>query len=232
MAHYGHSRYRQLGKGMFTGIIEAKGHVSKLEPKGGDIRLYIATGGLDLSDVNLGDSIATNGVCLTVVNLLGDGFWADVSRETLAMTTVKNWVSGQAVNLEKALMPTTRLGGHIVSGHVDGVGSVVSRSPDGRSERFRIKAPKALAKYIAHKGSITVDGISLTVNKVDGAEFELNIVPHTLEQTVMNAYETGTNVNLEVDVLARYLERLVLGEGAAVPQSGNITLDFLNQNGF
>lgn len=217
---------------MFTGIIEAVGRVAKLAPKGGDIRLHITTGNLDLADVKLGDSIATNGVCLTVVELPGDGFWADVSRETLALTTVKSWISGKTVNLEKALMPTTRLGGHIVSGHVDGVGSVVSRNADGRSERFRIKAPKALAKYIAHKGSITLDGISLTVNKVDGAEFELNIVPHTLEQTIMDGYEVGTEVNLEVDVLARYLERLVLGNEAARPQSGKITLDFLNKNGF
>ncbi len=217
---------------MFTGIIESIGCVARCEPRAGDVRLYIQTGGLDLSDVSLGDSIATNGVCLTVVELPGDGFCADVSRETLAATTVQNWKIGRRVNLEKALMPTTRLGGHIVSGHVDGVGMVVSRTPDARSERFRIKAPATLARYIAHKGSITVDGTSLTVNKVDGAEFELNVVPHTLEHTIMSEMAAKTSVNLEVDVLARYLERLMLGNEASKPQSGNITLDFLKENGF
>ncbi|MGD8174855.1 riboflavin synthase [Marinimicrobium sp. ARAG 43.8] len=216
---------------MFTGIIEAKGRVARLEPKGGDLRLLIETGDLPLADVQLGDSIATNGVCLTVVELPGNGYWADVSGETLAHTTVVEWAVGQAVNLEKALTPNTRLGGHIVSGHVDGVGEVVSRYSDARSERFRIRAPAALAKYIAHKGSITVDGTSLTVNKVDGAEFELNIVPHTLKCTVMEGYREGSRVNLEVDVLARYLERLLLGDKAA-ESAGGVTLDFLAEHGF
>ena len=218
---------------MFTGIIEAIGEVVTLQPKNGDLRLRINTNGLDLSDVRLGDSIATNGVCLTVVDLPGDGYWADVSRETLDNTSLPLWKIGQAVNLEKALTPQTRLGGHIVSGHVDGLGEVISRHPDARSERFRIRAPKSLAKYIAHKGSITIDGTSLTINKVDGAEFELNIVPHTLKQTVMNTYQAGSRVNLEVDVLARYLERLMLGDKAAesAGESG-ITLEFLAKNGF
>lgn len=216
---------------MFTGIIEAKGRVARLEPKGGDLRLLIETGDLPLADVQLGDSIATNGVCLTVVDLPGNGYWADVSGETLAYTTIGQWATGQPVNLEKALTPTTRLGGHIVSGHVDGVGEVVDRHGDARSERFRIKAPDNLAKYIAHKGSITVDGTSLTVNKVEGAEFELNIVPHTLKWTIMDSYQPGTRVNLEVDVLARYLERLLLGEKAA-DTSGGVTLDFLAEHGF
>jgi len=218
---------------MFTGIIEAIGEVVALQPKNGDLRLRINTNGLDLSDVRLGDSIATNGVCLTVVDLPGDGYWADVSRETLDNTSLPLWKIGQAVNLEKALTPQTRLGGHIVSGHVDGLGEVISRHPDARSERFRIRAPKSLAKYIAHKGSITIDGTSLTINKVDGAEFELNIVPHTLKQTVMNTYQAGSRVNLEVDVLARYLERLMLGDKAAesAGESG-ITLEFLAKNGF
>jgi len=218
---------------MFTGIIEAIGEVVALQPKNGDLRLRIKTNGLDLADVRLGDSIATNGVCLTVVDLPGDGYWADVSRETLDNTSLPNWKIGQRVNLEKALTPQTRLGGHIVSGHVDGIGEVVSRHPDARSERIRIRAPKALAKYIAHKGSITVDGTSLTINKVDGAEFELNIVPHTLKETIMDSYHAGSSVNLEVDVLARYLERLMLGDKAAESegQSG-ITLEFLAKNGF
>lgn len=216
---------------MFTGIIEAVGQLVALEPRAGDLRLRVQTGRLDLTDVQLGDSIATNGVCLTVVELPGDGYWADVSRETLDNTTIPAWKLGQPVNLEKALTPRTRLGGHIVSGHVDGVGEVVSRHPDARSERFRIRAPKALAKYIAHKGSITVDGTSLTVNKVEGAEFELNIVPHTLQWTIMDSYKPGTRVNLEVDVLARYLERLLLGDKAAEAGEG-ITLEFLAKHGF
>lgn len=217
---------------MFTGIIESVGKVVSLQPQNGDLRLRIHTGNLHLSDVKLGDSIATNGVCLTVVELPGDGYWADVSRETLDNTTLPSWKIGQPVNLEKALTPQTRLGGHIVSGHVDGVGEVVARYPDARSERFRIRAPKELAKYIAHKGSITVDGTSLTVNKIDGAEFELNIVPHTLQWTIMDSYQVGTLVNLEVDVLARYLERLMLGEKAAESSSSGITLEFLAKNGF
>ena len=217
---------------MFTGIIEAVGQVVAVQPKNGDLRLRIKTGGLSLADVQLGDSIATNGVCLTVVDLPGDGYWADVSRETLDNTTIPQWRVGQNVNLEKALTPQSRLGGHIVSGHVDGVGEVVSRHPDARSERFRLRAPKALAKYIAHKGSITVDGTSLTVNAVDGAEFELNIVPHTLAHTVMGEYQPGSLVNLEVDVLARYLERLMLGDKAAESGSSGITMEFLAQHGF
>lgn len=217
---------------MFTGIIEAIGEVVALQPNNGDLRLRIKTNSLDLSDVALGDSIATNGVCLTVVELPGDGYWADVSRETLDNTTLPTWKLGQQVNLEKALTPQTRLGGHIVSGHVDGVGEIVRRYPDARSERFRIRAPDSLAKYIAHKGSITVDGTSLTVNKVDGAEFELNIVPHTLKWTIMDSYQTGGKVNLEVDVLARYLERLMLGDKAAEGEGQGITLEFLAKNGF
>lgn len=219
---------------MFTGIIEAVGEIVAAEPKGGDLRLRIKSNGLDLGDVQLGDSIATNGVCLTVVELPGDGYWADVSVETMDFTTVSKWQVGDKVNLEKALTPQTRLGGHMVSGHVDGVGEVVSRNPDGRSERFRLRAPKELAKYIAHKGSITVDGTSLTVNAVDGDEFELNIVPHTIEKTVIGTYKAGSRVNLEVDVIARYLERLLLGDKAAESggQDSGISLEFLAEHGF
>jgi len=220
---------------MFTGIIEAKGRVESIVPMGEDMRLRIATGKLELSDVQLGDSIAVNGVCLTAVELPGDGFWADVSGETLAHTTFKSLSVGTVVNLEKALTPSTRLGGHLVSGHVDGVGEIVSRAIAGRSEQFKIKAPDSLAKYIAKKGSICVEGISLTVNEVEGAVFELNIVPHTLEETTLQQLMVGSKVNLEADLIARYLERLVLGEHAAnsaSTTSGSINLEFLAQHGF
>lgn len=218
---------------MFTGIIEAVGSVRAIEPRGGDVRLSIATGKLDLSDVKLGDSIATNGVCLTAVVLPGDGFAADVSTETLTRSTLKALKVGDRVNLEKALMPQSRLGGHIVSGHVDGIGEVVSRDVSARAVLFRIKAPDELAKYIAEKGSITTDGISLTVNGLRGAEFDLTIVPHTVQETNIAGWQPGTKVNLEVDVIARYLERLLLGEKAADAghQSG-VTMAFLAENGF
>lgn len=217
---------------MFTGIIQAVGHIAGSEARGGDLRLRVATGKLDLADVRLGDSIATNGVCLTVIELPGDGFVADVSLETLNHTTLATLKTGARVNLEKALTPQTRLGGHLVSGHVDGVGEVVSLHPDARSTRYRLRAPAALARYIAHKGSICVDGVSLTVNAVDGAEFELNIVPHTLAETVFGDYRAGSRVNLEVDVIARYLERLLLGERAAEPGSPGITRALLAEHGF
>ncbi|MDG0969855.1 MAG: riboflavin synthase [Porticoccaceae bacterium] len=200
---------------MFTGIISAIGEVAGLESRGGDVRLTINTGKLGLSDVILGDSIACNGACLTAVELTDQGFIADVSVETLTLTTIGSWSVGSRINLEKAMQATDRFGGHIVSGHVDGIGEVVSLEGDARSWRFRIRAPIDLAKYIAHKGSITVDGTSLTVNIVDGAEFELNIVPHTMLHTVISDYDVGSKVNLEVDLVARYLERLLLGEKAA-----------------
>ncbi|MFO6332486.1 riboflavin synthase, partial [Pseudomonas aeruginosa] len=154
---------------MFTGIIESIGSVRAMTPKGGDLRVYIATGKLDLGDVKLGDSIAVNGVCLTAVELPGDGFWADVSRESLARTAFQHLKVGSRVNLEKALTPTTRLGGHLVSGHVDGVGEVLKREENARAIQFTVRAPRELARYIAHKGSITVDGTSLTVNPPRGA---------------------------------------------------------------
>lgn len=217
---------------MFTGIIEAVGDVVALEPKSGDLRVRIRTNKLDLNDVRLGDSIATNGVCLTVVDLPGDGYWADVSVETLKLTSVGQWQVGTRVNLEKALTPETRLGGHIVSGHVDGIGEVVNRYTDARAEQFFVKAPSSLAKYIAYKGSITVDGTSLTVNAVEGDTFQLTIVPHTVAETIFGGYKIGTKVNLEVDVIARYLERLLMGEKAADAQSSSIDMAFLAQNGF
>jgi riboflavin synthase len=217
---------------MFTGIIEAVGEVVAMEPAGGDRRVRVRTGKLDLSDVVLGDSIAVSGVCLTVVDLPGDGFWADVSGETLARTAFSRMGVGTRVNLEKALTPTTRLGGHLVSGHVDGVGRVEERRPAARSVAFHIRAPDTLARYIAEKGSICVDGVSLTVNGVEGARFTLNIVPHTLQETTLEAWQPGREVNLEVDVIARYLERLLLGEKAADPSAGPIDEAFLARHGF
>lgn len=200
---------------MFTGIISAIGDITNLEERAGDARLTIRTGNLSLTDVQLGDSIACNGACLTVIELTSQGFVADVSVETLNLTTIGNWQTGSRINLEKAMRATDRLGGHIVSGHIDGIGEVVALEEDARSWRFRIRVPREIAKYIAHKGSITLDGTSLTVNIVDGAEFELNIIPHTMTHTVMGDYKIGSKVNLEVDLVARYLERLLLGDKAA-----------------
>ncbi len=217
---------------MFTGIIEAIGTIRALTPKGGDVRVLVETGKLDLGDVKVGASIAVNGACLTAVELPGNGFWADFSRETLARTAFIDLKAGSRVNLEKALTPTSRLGGHLVSGHVDGVGEVVAREDNARAVQFRIRAPRELAKYIALKGSITVDGTSLTVNAVNGAEFELTIVPHTLGETIMADYRPGRQVNLEVDLLARYLERLMMGEKAAEPKASGLTEGFLAEHGY
>jgi riboflavin synthase len=216
---------------MFTGIIQSVGTIAKIESKGGDCRLSIQTGKLPLVGAQLGDSIAVSGVCLTAIELSESGFSADVSRETLSRTTLGSLKTGSKVNLELALTPTTRLGGHIVSGHVDGVGEVVQRSADARSVRFVIEAPANLAKYIAEKGSICVDGVSLTVNAVDGKRFDLNIVPHTLAETTIEEYQPGRKVNLEVDLLARYLERLLLGEKAAC-SAGAVTEELLASSGF
>ena len=217
---------------MFTGIITAVGTLTAIQPRSGDVRLRIATGNLDLSDVRPGDSIAVSGICLTVVELPGDGFWADASRETLERTILGAAVPGLQVNLEKALTPTTRLGGHLVSGHVDGIGTVTVWQLDGRSWRLRIQAPDTLARYIAEKGSICVDGVSLTVNQVNGAAFELNIVPHTLAETTLANFKIGRRVNLEVDLIARYLERLLLGDQAAQPGGGGLTEALLREHGF
>jgi len=217
---------------MFTGIIEAVGRVAELQQRGGDVRLRVLTGKMDLADVALGDSIAVNGVCLTAVEVSDDGFAADVSRETLSLTSLGQLKSGSRVNLEKALTLATRLGGHLVSGHVDGLGTVIERHEDARSVRFIIEAPHELARYIAHKGSITVDGTSLTVNAVDGQRFELNIVPHTLQETIMDSYAAGERVNLEVDLVARHLERLLLGDKAAQPGEAGVDLAMLARTGF
>ncbi len=216
---------------MFTGIIQSVGKIAALDAGGGDARVRIACGKLDMSEVNTGDSIAVSGVCLTVVEHSAAGFTADVSGETLSRTTLGRLRTGDAVNLEKALTLSTPLGGHLVSGHVDGVGVVVNRREVARSVQFRIRAPEALAKYIAEKGSVCVDGVSLTVNAIHGAEFEVNIVPHTLAETTLGTIKEDSEVNLEADVVARYLERLMLGKLAA--QSGSeITREFLAQHGF
>ena len=216
---------------MFTGIIQSVGKIAALDTREGDACVRISCGKLDMSEVNTGDSIAVSGVCLTVVEHSTAGFTADVSGETLNRTTLGRLRTGDAVNLEKALTLSSPLGGHLVSGHVDGVGVVVNRREAARSVQFRIRAPEALAKYIAGKGSVCVDGVSLTVNAIHGAEFEVNIVPHTLAETTLGTIKEDSEVNLEVDVVARYLERLMLGKLAA--QSGSeITREFLAQHGF
>ena len=194
---------------MFTGIIQAVGRIAQIESGEQDIRLRIKTGKLPLAEVSLGDSIASSGVCLTVTELPGDGFWADVSPETLSLTTLGTKGVGDAVNLETSLTLNTPLGGHLVSGHVDGVGRIESVTEDALFWRVRVAAPEKLARYIAMKGSICVDGTSLTVNQVEGASFELTIIPQTWEETVFSEYQAGSPVNLEVDVIARYLERLM-----------------------
>lgn len=193
---------------MFTGLIQAVGRIAQIERGEQDICLRIETGKLPLADVGLGDSIATSGVCLTVTELPGDGYWADVSPETLSLTTLGTKGIGDPVNLETSLTLNTPLGGHLVSGHVDGVGHIEEIIEDVRFWRVKVAAPENLARYIAMKGSICVDGTSLTVNQVDGASFELTIIPQTWEETVFSDYEVGSPVNLEVDVIARYLERL------------------------
>jgi riboflavin synthase len=217
---------------MFTGIIEAVGTVASLESRGSDMRITIRSGKLDLGDVKLGDSIAVNGICLTAVALPGDGFVADVSNETIRRSAFAILKVGSRVNLEKALTPTTRLGGHLVSGHVDGVGELLSLNNDGRSVKMRIQAPAELARYVAEKGSITVDGVSLTVNAVDGRLFDLNIVPHTMQETTLVDFSVGQRINLEVDLIARYLERLLLGDKAAQGKGEGITMAFLAEHGF
>ncbi len=218
---------------MFTGIIQAVGSIAALEPRGGDLRISINAGGLPMADVEPGDSIAVSGVCLTVIEKRGSGFQADVSSETLRLTTLGQLAVNDAVNLEKALTLATRLGGHLVSGHVDGLGVVTARAEDSRSARFTIQAPDVLARYIAVKGSICVDGVSLTVNAVAGAAFELNIVPHTLAETTLCDYRQGRQVNLEVDLVARYLERLLQGDAAATAGAGGgLTRELLESRGF
>ena len=197
---------------MFTGIIESVSRVLATESVGGDLRLCIGFGALDTSGIVLGESIAVSGVCLTVVAFDADGFTADVSKETLSLTTIGELKAGDAVNLERAMRADSRFGGHVVAGHVDGLGRVLSISEDARSQRWRFAAPAKLLRYIAVKGSITVDGVSLTVNAVDDEGFEVNLVPHTVANTAFGNTAIGCAVNLEVDLIARYVERLLSGK--------------------
>ena len=216
---------------MFTGIIESVGTLASIRNNGEDVTVLVSCPTLDMADVKLGDSIAVNGVCLTVVRLEGKGFYADVSAETMRFTSFASLAQGSRVNLEKALTPASRLGGHLVSGHVDGLGKVLQSYADGRAIRFIIEAPAALSRYIAAKGSICVDGISLTVNEVEDNRFYLNIVPHTAEQTTASEWRQGAIVNLEVDVIARYLERLLLGNEVKGKES-RLSETFLAEHGF
>jgi len=219
---------------MFTGIIDALGNLKSKVTKGGDVAVTIAVNTLDMSDVQLGDSIAVNGVCLTVVAFNSTQFTADVSLESLSLTGLEQMPIGAEVNLEKAMLPTSRFGGHIVSGHVDGQGEIVSLEASARSVRIVVRPEKDLARYIAKKGSITVDGCSLTVNDLIGDDFVLNVIPHTQQETIIKNYKAGDNVNLEVDVVARYLERLLMqgSQEASTPPESKLTMGFLAENGF
>jgi riboflavin synthase len=200
---------------VFTGIVQDMGRIVALEPRAGDVRLRVAVERLPLDAVRSGDSIAVSGVCLTVVEHDAGGFAADVSNETLSLTTLGDLAPGARVNLEPALRAGDPLGGHLVSGHVDGIGRVVSLAQDARSWRIRFEAPPELARYIARKGSIAIDGVSLTVNEVEGREFGINIIPHTFEVTTIGGYAPGRRVNLEVDTIARYVERLMTAGDAS-----------------
>lgn len=216
---------------MFTGIIQSIGHIARMESRGGDVRLTVHLGDLKASAIGLGDSIAVNGVCLTAVEITPPLFAADVSRETLAKTTLGQLSLNSPVNLELALLPTTRLGGHLVSGHVDGVGRVLEQRDDGRSWCFTMESPPQLIRFIAEKGSICLNGISLTINRVKGHQFDVNIVPHTLSKTTLGSTRIGDPINIEVDLIARYLERLLNARGEA-PTGSGVTMDLLQQSGF
>jgi len=222
---------------MFTGIIEAIGVIKAININAQGARLVIATNKLELSDVNLGDSIATNGICLTVIEKTSASFSADVSNETLQRTGFANYQVGDHVNLEKAMLASTRFGGHMVSGHVDGVSEVLSIANNGNSIEYWFSMPKALSHYIAEKGSITIDGTSLTINSIDddlsSGQFRLTIVPHTIKETIFSHYQTGTKVNIEVDLIARYLERLLTKEeNSEHVTSSNINEAMLQRTGF
>lgn len=220
---------------MFTGIIEATGKIVAITPTQGDVRLKVQSDDLDFADVKLGDSIASNGICLTVVEQGKDWYAVDVSRETLNKTAMQQWQVGDVLNLEKAMLPTTRFGGHIVSGHVDTTGTVKLIKNDSRSIYIEIEIPSEFTKYVATKGSVTVDGISLTSNLVEGNVISLNIIPHTAQVTnIARHWKVATKVNIEVDVVARYLEKLIVSTPDNMSNSNHegITLNFLQQNGF
>jgi riboflavin synthase len=212
---------------MFTGIVQTTGTVAQKESRGGDVRLDIRCPDLRPAELAVGDSIAVSGACLTAVEVGAEGFSADVSKETLEHTTLGQMEPGASVNLERALTLSTPLGGHLVTGHVDGVGEITARVEEARSVRFDIRVPSRLARYVARKGSVCVDGVSLTVNRVGDTDFDVNIVPHTIEVTALDEWAPGSRVNLEVDIVARYIERL-LGEG----QSGGLSMDKLREAGF
>jgi len=211
---------------MFTGIIQAKGHIAALEQRGGDVRLSVQSDALPFASYDVGESIAVNGVCLTAVALRDDGFDTDVSVETLDVTSLGGLGVGDSVNLEPSLSLGDRLGGHLVSGHVDCLGAVTSRKADARSIRFSVEIPEEFARYVARKGSVTVDGVSLTVNDVSATSFEVNIIPHTAEVTITGDYAVGTKVNVEVDLLARYIERLLAKDGEG------LSMEFLKEHGY
>ena len=194
---------------MFTGIVQGVATVRAVEPRGGDVTLVFDTAGISLADIELGGSIAVSGVCLTATRFDAASFAADVSRETLSLTTLGSWVVGSRVNLEKALLAGQALGGHYVTGHVDGVGELVSRHDDARSVRMEFRVPPELARYVARKGSICIDGVSLTVNGAKSDRFDVNLVPHTLAVTTLGGLQAGSRVNLEVDIIARYVERMM-----------------------
>ena len=200
---------------MFTGIIESIGTIARIERRGGDVRLHVDAGSLVLDDVKLGDSISVSGVCLTAVEIDGAVFTVDVSTETLARTTLGALRDGDPVNLEKAMRLSDRLGGHLVAGHIDGVGRVISIESDARSQRWLFEVPPALARYLAPKGSICIDGVSLTVNEVDGRRFGVNLIPHTIDVTTLGDRKVGDAVNVEVDLVARYVERLFAERGVS-----------------
>ncbi|MBS9777219.1 MAG: riboflavin synthase [Gammaproteobacteria bacterium] len=215
---------------MFTGIIQDLGTIQAVTNSGTDVTITVATNQLGLADANIGDSIAVNGVCLTATTIKGNTYTADVSHETLQKTTLKNLRVGQTVNLEKALTLSTPLGGHLVSGHVDGVGSLGNKVLDGKSTRYYFHAPKELMKYIAPKGSITIQGISLTVNNVDDTNniFDVAIIPHTEEKTNLGQLALGDEINLEIDLVARYINRFLVASSS----DGELTLDTIMKAGF
>lgn len=216
---------------MFTGIVETIGTVKSTNNIGGDVRITISAPDFSSRDVNLGDSIAINGVCLTVIEHSGADFAFDVSVESINHTLIGDWQVGVKVNLEMALLPTTRLGGHLVSGHVDGLATLVAMTEDARSWRMEFNVPESLKKYIAKKGSITINGTSLTVNSVDDNLFDINVIPHTFDVTTLGALKVGDQVHIEVDLIARYLERLLTGDASPKPSS-NLSEAFLSDHGF